>query len=75
MPQSSGSPPEQKIETEATRNIELARGVAKDLADQAVEALLRDGAGLLPYAAAAPAESYNSAAVAGENGSFTIDSE
>lgn len=29
---------------------------------------------MLPYAAAAPAESYNSAAVAGENGSFTIKS-
>ena len=28
----------------------------------------------MPYAAAAPAESYNSAAVAGENGSFTIKS-
>lgn len=64
---------EQKIESDATNNIELAR-IEKDQADQAVEALLRDGAGLLPYAAAAPADSYNNAVVAGDNGAYNIKS-
>lgn len=48
---------ETKIAETATRNIELAR-IEKEQADAALEALLKDGAAVLPYAAA-PADAAN----------------
>ncbi len=47
---------EKKIEEDATYNLELAR-TEKDEADRAVDALIRDGVGILPYAAAPAASS------------------
>lgn len=52
---------EKKIEDTATVNFELAR-TEKEEADRAVDALIRDGAGILPYAAAPSAPATPAAA-------------